>query len=197
MAQLPLYYKNGKPVGPPVKRWKENYLFLLVFVAFVVLLAGNLWLVPESGESSTEYSKFNPSGVLSSLTLEPSLATLIEPPDDERNLDFRTLNGVPPNASNPKLGIVVVEVDDSSPKSDGVEQGQQGSPNPTPDIGQHSDVVGGNGNTDDPKSPDTHPTSTSSQPPPAAAGPVPEQRRREIVEVSNVQRGRQCHPCVR
>lgn len=192
MAQLPLYYKNGKAVAPPLKRWKENYLFLLVFVAFVVLLTGNLWLVPEPDESSTEYSKFNPSGALSSLNVEPFAETL----DDSDRVEIRSLNeNAPrPNASNPKLGIVVLEAEESSPKKEAVEPGQERSPIPTPDEmeqGQHSDVVNENGNTektDASQSPDTHPTSSSSQPPsspPAeAANSVPEQRRREIVELA-------------
>ena len=43
MAQLPLYYKNSKPTGPPPsKKWKEYYLIGILFVAFIILIAGVL-----------------------------------------------------------------------------------------------------------------------------------------------------------
>ena len=48
MAQLPLYYKNSKPTGPPPsKKWKEYYLIGILFVAFIILIAGVLWFVPD------------------------------------------------------------------------------------------------------------------------------------------------------
>ena len=219
MAQLPLYYKNGKPVGPPSKRWKENYLFLLVFVAFVVLLTGNLWFVPNVDESTTEYGrsydKFNPSGVTTSINVAPSEPTLApsQIEKDDKQLSYRvdrelqqTLED--PDARlkeglneglNPKLGIVGV-IDNGNGHSDNeVDPGQQEGPNPKlgiPVQGQYPNVGYENRNGDkgeEPKSPDgqlTSSPSSSSQPPSPspsieAADPVADQRRREIIEVSD------------
>ncbi len=82
MAQLPLYYKNSKAVGPGLtstgKRWKENYLFLLILVAFVILLVGNLWFVPPVEEEKgyeRVYNEFNPTVITNSyvMPMEPTL----------------------------------------------------------------------------------------------------------------------------
>ena len=55
MAQLPLFYKNGKAVGPggSVKRWKDVYLLVIILVAFMVILSGIVWFVPIPEEGVT------------------------------------------------------------------------------------------------------------------------------------------------
>jgi len=57
MAQLPLYYKNLKRTGsPPSKQWKEYYLMVILFVAFIILIPGVLWFLPDV-EVNLSYDK--------------------------------------------------------------------------------------------------------------------------------------------
>ena len=57
MAQLPLYYKNSKRIGPPpIKQWKEYYLMAILFVAFIILIPGVLWFLPDV-EVNLSYNK--------------------------------------------------------------------------------------------------------------------------------------------
>jgi len=57
MAQLPLYYKNSKRIGPPpIKQWKEYYLMAILFVAFIILIPGVLWFLPDV-EVNLSYDK--------------------------------------------------------------------------------------------------------------------------------------------
>lgn len=88
MAQLPLYYKNGKPVGPPTpRRWKEVYLLFIVFVGFIIMIAGVLWFVPpvEDDEWRSTYYGFNPSAVtdVAGMPYRPTLESLV-PSENEK-----------------------------------------------------------------------------------------------------------------
>ena len=57
---LPYYYKNSKPVGlvsGPGKTWKDNYLLVVVFVGFVILIAGTFWFLPPLEGEDSDYEK--------------------------------------------------------------------------------------------------------------------------------------------
>ena len=57
---LPLYYKNSRPVGLPAgpgKSWKDNYLLAVVFVGFVILIAGTFWFLPPLDDKDSDYEK--------------------------------------------------------------------------------------------------------------------------------------------
>lgn len=97
MAQLPLYYKNSKPTGPSQyasKKWKEYYLIGILFVAFIVLIAGVLWFVPDTEVYQSfdrAYNSFT-GGVDSTqptLLSEPKLTVSevpsLKPGEDERD----------------------------------------------------------------------------------------------------------------
>ena len=47
-GQLPLYYKNSKPVGPTSAKtkWSEYYLLVVTLFGFLMLFAGVLWFLP-------------------------------------------------------------------------------------------------------------------------------------------------------
>ena len=80
MAQLPLYHRSPR-FGPPTsRRWKENYLLLLILVAFVMLVAGTWWYIPslesEDDEYEKVYNKFNPTVNLQGRNVAPPLPTL-------------------------------------------------------------------------------------------------------------------------
>ncbi len=47
-GQLPLYYKNSRPVGPvsTKTKWSEYYLLVVTLFGFLMLFAGVLWFVP-------------------------------------------------------------------------------------------------------------------------------------------------------
>ena len=53
--QLPYYYNNGKPVGLDLRKktWKEYYLLAVIFVGFIILIAGVLWFVPNVEEDNS------------------------------------------------------------------------------------------------------------------------------------------------
>lgn len=97
MAQLPLYYKNSKPTGPAQyasKKWKEYYLVGILFVAFVVLIAGVLWFVPDTEVYQSfdrAYSSFSAGldstqpTLLSEPKLEVSEVPSLKPEDDDRD----------------------------------------------------------------------------------------------------------------
>ena len=96
MAQLPLYYKNSKPTGPAQyasKKWKEYYLIGIVFVAFVVLIAGILWFVPDTEvfqNFDRAYSSFSAGldstqpTLLSEPKLDVSEVPSLKPGEDDR-----------------------------------------------------------------------------------------------------------------
>ncbi len=74
-GQLPLYYKNSKPIGPgvPKKRWKEYYLLVVTLFGFLMLYAGVLWYVPsveEGDHLANVYSRF--AGPPTDITDTPS-----------------------------------------------------------------------------------------------------------------------------
>ena len=59
-GSLPLYYKNSKPTGlssGPGKSWKDNYLLVVVLVAFVILIAGTFWFLPPLDDKDSDYEK--------------------------------------------------------------------------------------------------------------------------------------------
>lgn len=97
MAQLPLYYKNSKPTGPAQyasKKWKEYYLIGILFVAFVVLIAGILWFVPDTEvfqNFDRAYSSFSAGldstqpTLLSEPKLDVSEVPSLKPGEDDRD----------------------------------------------------------------------------------------------------------------
>lgn len=96
-GSLPLYYKNSKPTGlsGPAKSWKDNYLLVVVFVGFIILIAGTFWFLPPLEDKDADYEKTygrftgNPSAYItdpvipSEPTLEPPEATEKEKPTEK------------------------------------------------------------------------------------------------------------------
>lgn len=86
-GSLPLYYKNSKPTGlpGPTKSWKDNYLLVVVFVGFMILIAGTFWYLPPLEDKDSDYEKTygrftgNPSSYITDVVI-PSEPTL-EPPE--------------------------------------------------------------------------------------------------------------------
>ena len=85
---LPLYYKNSKPtsgLSGPAKSWKDNYLLVVVFVGFIILIAGTFWFLPPMGDKDADYEKTygrftgNPAAYMTDPVI-PSEPTL-EPPE--------------------------------------------------------------------------------------------------------------------
>ena len=150
MAQLPLYYKNSKPTGPSGstggKKWKENYLFLLILVAFIILVVGNLWFVPsveqEEGYEKV-YNEFNPTVITNSYVM-PSEPTLLPSSQNEQNQTPQdTVETVKPSsyiaASNQEKSIPPESEDDP-------ERGASERKEPNPKLGIPGESENGNGN---------------------------------------------------
>ena len=86
-GSLPLYYRNSKPTGlpGPTKSWKDNYLLVVVFVGFIILIAGTFWFLPPLEDKDADYEKTygrftgNPSSYITDPAI-PSEPTL-EPPE--------------------------------------------------------------------------------------------------------------------
>ena len=86
-GSLPLYYRNSKPTGlpGPTKSWKDNYLLVVVFVGFIILIAGTFWFLPPLEDKDADYEKTygrftgNPSSYITDAVI-PSEPTL-EPPE--------------------------------------------------------------------------------------------------------------------
>ena len=85
---LPLYYKNSKltsGLSGPAKSWKDNYLLVVVFVGFIILIAGTFWFLPPMGDKDADYEKTygrftgNPAAYMTDPVI-PSEPTL-EPPE--------------------------------------------------------------------------------------------------------------------
>jgi mannosyl-oligosaccharide alpha-1,2-mannosidase len=91
-GSLPLYYRNSKPTGipGPTKTWKDNYLLLVVFVGFIVLIAGTFWFLPPLEEKDADYEKTygrftgNPASYITDLVI-PSEPTLVPPEASEKD----------------------------------------------------------------------------------------------------------------
>ena len=83
---LPLYYKNSKPTGlpGPAKSWKDNYLLVVVLVAFLILIAGTFWFLPPLGDKDADYERTygrftgNPASYITDVVI-PSEPTLVPP----------------------------------------------------------------------------------------------------------------------
>ena len=90
---LPLYYKNSKPTGlsGPTKSWKDNYLLVVVFVGFLILIAGTFWFLPPLEDKDADYEKTygrftgNPASYMTDVGI-PSEPTL-EPPEATENVE--------------------------------------------------------------------------------------------------------------
>ena len=86
-GSLPLYYKNSKPTGlsGSAKSWKDKYLIVVVFVGFIILIAGTFWFLPpledKDGDYEEAYGRFtgNPASYITDPVI-PSEPTL-EPPE--------------------------------------------------------------------------------------------------------------------
>ena len=81
---LPLYYKNSRPTGlsaGPGKSWKDNYLLLVVFMGFVVLIAGTFWFLPPLDDKDSDYEKtygrFAGNAAITDAVVIPTEPTLV------------------------------------------------------------------------------------------------------------------------
>ncbi len=105
MAQLPLYYKNSKPVGPKsvTKRWKEYYLLVITIVGFIILIAGVLWFVPGMEEDkgyNKAYDSFTALGdidIVKTRKPTPELDVLRRDVEDPRSRKLE--QEIPPEPS--------------------------------------------------------------------------------------------------
>lgn len=96
---LPLYYKNSKPTGlsaGPGKSWKDNYLLVVVFVGFVILIAGTFWFLPPLDDKDSDYEKtygrFTGNAAITDAVI-PTEPTLVPSSDQEQGGEGRGGNG--------------------------------------------------------------------------------------------------------
>lgn len=91
-GQLPLYYKNSKPVGAAKSRtkWSEYYLLVVTLFGFLMLFAGILWFLPniDADDGYTKaYDGFTgtePSELIASQT--SGTESVMSPVLDQRNI---------------------------------------------------------------------------------------------------------------
>lgn len=107
-GSLPLYYKNSKPTGlsGPAKSWKDNYLLVVVFVGFIILIAGTFWFLPPLEDKDADYEKTygrftgNPAAYItdpvipSEPTLEPPEVTEKEKPTEKIGVEIDEVVGM-------------------------------------------------------------------------------------------------------
>ena len=81
---LPFYYKNSRPTGlsaGPGKSWKDNYLLVVVFMGFVVLIAGTFWFLPPLDDKDSDYEKtygrFAGNAAITDAVVIPTEPTLV------------------------------------------------------------------------------------------------------------------------
>ncbi len=212
MAQLPLYYKNSKPVGhgvsAPSKRWKENYLFLLILVAFVILIVGNLWFVPPTEEEDgyeKVYNEFNPTVITNSNvaptepTLKPSRAVEGAQSVEEVERKVLAVAEEPAEDGGAKREPEKEEVDKKEQRQDQETQGQreeeeddarrraQEMAEGNPKLGIPPRVVEENGGdtiVQENAQVEQSPSKVQESPAATQAEKVNEERRQKVVEVS-------------
>lgn len=119
-GSLPLYYKNFKATGlsGPAKSWKDNYLLVVVFVGFIILIAGTFWFLPPLEDKDADYEKTygrftgNPAAYITDPVI-PSEPTLEPPESTEKKKTTEELE--PP-------GINIKEVVGEKPDDKGEEE---------------------------------------------------------------------------
>ena len=90
--QLPIYYKNSRPVGPggisPVKKCKEVHLLAVLFITFIIVWAGLVTHIPEvrqpEGEFEDAYRRFTSNRNLHGFVPETENG-LAQPPEGNNN----------------------------------------------------------------------------------------------------------------
>lgn len=187
-GSLPLYYKNFKPTGlpGPAKSWKDNYLLVVVFVGFIILIAGTFWFLPPLEDKDADYEKTygrftgNPAAYITDPVI-PSEPTL-EPPESTGKKKL-TEELEPP-------GVNIEEVVGEKPEDKGEREREERPKEPVhlPDINKDKGANLFQKHSTDPPSDASSPSETVrpvmvggvAKP---VADPEAEERKQKIVEV--------------